>query len=77
MKINHSLWYCQDKIHNCYHIIPTVFHHFHNLYYSIQVMETLKQVNYAKKKTESVKNRTACSERIKKHTSIPPKTLKN
>jgi hypothetical protein len=37
-------------------------------------METLKQANYAIK-TESVKNRTACSERIKKQ-SVPPKILK-
>ena len=39
-------------------------------------METLKQANYAIK-TETVKNRTACSERTKKHTSVPPKILKN
>ena len=39
-------------------------------------METLKQANYAIK-TESVKNRTACSERIKEHTSVPPKIRKN
>jgi hypothetical protein len=38
-------------------------------------METLKQANYAKK-TESVKNRTACSEQIKNHTYVPPKILK-
>ena len=39
-------------------------------------METLKQANYAPK-TEYIKNRTACSERFKKHTSVPPKILKN
>ena len=39
-------------------------------------METLKQANYALK-TESVKDRTACSERFKNHTSVPPKILKN
>ena len=39
-------------------------------------METLKQANYAIK-TESVKNRTACSEKIKKHNYVPPKILKN
>ena len=39
-------------------------------------METLKQANYAPK-TESVKNRTACSERFKNHTSVPPKILKH
>ena len=38
-------------------------------------METLKQANYASK-TESVKNRTACSERIKMHTSVAQKILK-
>ena len=39
-------------------------------------METLKQANYAPK-TESVKNRIACSERFKIHTYVPPKILKN
>ena len=39
-------------------------------------METLKLANYAPK-TESVKNRAACSERFKNHTSVPPKILKN
>jgi hypothetical protein len=39
-------------------------------------METLKQANYAIK-TESVKNRIACSERFKNHTSVTPKILKN
>ena len=39
-------------------------------------METLKQANYALK-TESVKNRTTCSERIKKHTFVPQFFLKN
>jgi hypothetical protein len=39
-------------------------------------METLKQANFAIK-TESVKNRTACSERFKNHASVPPKILKN
>ena len=39
-------------------------------------METLKQANYALK-TESVKNRTACSERFKNHNYVPPKILKN
>jgi hypothetical protein len=37
-------------------------------------METLKQANYAPK-TESVKNRTACSERFKNHTFVPQKIL--
>ena len=39
-------------------------------------METLKQANY-ESKTESVKNRTACSERFKNQTYVPPKILKN
>ena len=39
-------------------------------------METLKQANYSSK-TESVKNRIACSERFKNHTFVPPKILKN
>ena len=39
-------------------------------------METLKQANYAPK-TESFKNRTACSERFKNNTSVPQKILKN
>ena len=32
IKTNHSLWYCQDKTHNCSHTIPTVAYHFYNLY---------------------------------------------
>ena len=39
-------------------------------------METLKQPNYAPK-TESVKNRTACSKRFNNHTYVPPKILNN
>ena len=39
-------------------------------------METQKQANYAPK-TESVKNRTACSGRFKNQTYVPPKILKN
>ena len=39
-------------------------------------METLKQANYAPK-TESVKNRTACSKLFKNYTYVPQKILKN
>jgi hypothetical protein len=39
-------------------------------------METLKQAKYVPK-TESVKNKTACSGRIKRHTYVAPKILKN
>jgi hypothetical protein len=39
-------------------------------------METLKQANYAIE-TEYVKNRTACSERFKNHTFVPPKIVKH
>ena len=39
-------------------------------------METRKQANYALK-TESVKNRTVCSNLYSNHTSATPKILKN
>ena len=39
-------------------------------------METRKQANY-ESKTESIKNRTACSKRFKSHTYVPQKILKN
>ena len=65
----------KDKIQNCSHTMPTVPHHFHNLYCTTKAIETRKQANYALK-TESVKNRTVCSNLYSNHTYATPKILK-
>ena len=66
----------KEKIHNCFHTIPTVEYHFHNLYSATSAIKTGKQANYALK-TESVKNRTAYNDLENNHTSATPKILKN
>ena len=59
----------------CFCIISTVFQLCYSLYPPIQTIDSPKEVHNAKK-TESVKNRTVCSNLICSNTSGTPKFLK-
>ena len=59
--------------YNC--IIATVLQLLHDSYPPIRTIVSSKQANYATK-TESVKNRTVCSNLNKTHNSEPLKILK-
>ena len=58
----------------CFFIMSTVIQLFHGLIHQYKLIDSSKQANYASK-TESVKNRTVCSNLNIHHTSGTPKIL--
>ena len=69
------LRYCCELMLNSYGVISTVLQLLYGSYPPILLIDSSKEANNTQK-TESVKNRTVCSNLYQTYTSGPPKILK-